>query len=200
MKALSELLAEQGRVMDVPAKTTIFRCGDTAASLYYVVSGELQALRHLPDGRQAVMMRANDGEFFAAASINLDCYPCDAFAPVDTRLITLAMSRFLSLLEADATVAAGFARALALNLKHQCGRLERMRLTSAKDRVLHYIACESRDGRSLELPFPLVHWASELGIEPESLYRTLSQLEKAGIIRRDKTSIELRSPAGEHQG
>lgn len=200
MEDLTDFLAEQGRMLDIPAKTTVFRSGDATAALYYVVSGELQALRYLPDGRQAIMMRAGKNEFFAAASINLDCYPCNAYAPVDTRLIALAMNRFLTLLESDPRLATAFARALALNLKHQCGRLERMRLTSAKDRVLHYIACESLDGKSLTLSFPLVHWASELGIEPESLYRTLAQLEKAGIIRRDKTSIELRSPAGEHQG
>lgn len=193
MEQLTEFLSKHGRTQEYPAKSTLFRCGDSTTSLYYVVSGELQALRHLPDGRQAVMMRANDGEFFAAASIMLDCYPCDAYAPVDTRVIALRMEKFLTLIQSNLELANAFARMLAFNLKRQCGRLERMRLTGAKDRVLHYIACESPDGSRLELPFTLAQWAVELGIEPESLYRTLAQLEKAGQIRRDGRLIEMQA-------
>ncbi len=106
----------------------------------------------------------------------------------------MRMQDFLTLLQTNLDLSTAFARMLAGNLKRQCGRLERMRLTSAKDRVLHYIACESRDGRHLELPFTLAHWAAELGIEPESLYRTLSQLEKACLIHRDGRQIELTRP------
>jgi len=191
METLTQFLSEHGQLMESPAKSRVFHCGDSTTRLYYVVSGELQALRHLPDGHQVIMMRATDGEFFAAASIDLASYPCDAYAPVDTRLIALRMQDFLALLQTNLDLSNAFARMLAGNLKRQCGRLERMRLISAKDRVLHYIACESRDGRCLTLPFTLAHWAAELGIEPESLYRTLSQLEKTGLIQRDGKQIKL---------
>jgi len=191
---LHEMLSAHGREKSLPADSLLFRCGDRIERLYYVVTGELRALRHLPDGHSAIMMRAGAGEFFAAASIHLLQFPCDGYVPVVSEVIGINIQRFLKLLERDACLATGFAKALSLELKKQCGRLERMRLNGAKDRLLHYIACETLDGRTLLLNVPLTQLASELGIEPESLYRTLSQLERGGRIIRSRDAIRLVEP------
>jgi len=80
---------------------------------------------------------------------------------------------------------------LSKELKKQCGRIERMRLQTGKERILHFINCETSDGVTLHLETSLSVWAEELGIEPESLYRTLSDMEKDGIIKRNKRDIRV---------
>jgi hypothetical protein len=86
-----------------------------------------------------------------------------------------------------------FVAALAANSRRQCSRLERSRLKRARDRVLHYLVCESMPGSPLALTMPLSSWAVELGLEPETLYRTLRELEQEGLISRNRRAISLAS-------
>jgi CRP/FNR family transcriptional regulator, cyclic AMP receptor protein len=46
-----------------PARTDIFRPGDAANSLYYVISGSLSVISEEPDGRELVLGYVNAGEF-----------------------------------------------------------------------------------------------------------------------------------------
>jgi CRP/FNR family cyclic AMP-dependent transcriptional regulator len=46
-----------------PARTDVFRPGDTANTLYYVVSGSLSVISVEPDGRELVLGYINAGEF-----------------------------------------------------------------------------------------------------------------------------------------
>jgi len=47
----------------------LFREGQTVAGIHYVISGEVEALRHMEASSEAVMMRAGPGEFFADSAI-----------------------------------------------------------------------------------------------------------------------------------
>ena len=61
----------------------LFRRGEPVEFIYYVVQGELLALRYLPSGSE-VVMRAGAGEFFAQSAMGLSHYDCDAKAKSTT--------------------------------------------------------------------------------------------------------------------
>src|SRR6187431_533810 len=46
-----------------PARSDIFRPGDPASTLYYVISGSLSVISEEPDGRELVLGYINAGEF-----------------------------------------------------------------------------------------------------------------------------------------
>ena len=46
-----------------PARTDVFRPGDPANTLYYVISGSLSIITEEPDGRELVLGYINQGEF-----------------------------------------------------------------------------------------------------------------------------------------
>ena len=190
-QALPPSVIQRGKVSRVAANCYLFHCGDPIDRLHYVIEGELRAIRHQANGQKSIMMRANQQEFFAAASLSMQCFPCDGFAPVDTLLWSIEKPVFYQLLETSAELGKLFSLALSRELKKQCGRLERMRLSTAQERIVHFIQCETQNGQTLELNTPLATWAEELGIEPESLYRTLSNMQKQGLITRNKRNIQM---------
>lgn len=166
--------------------TRLFVTGKKPASLYWVASGELQLVRYTPQGERVILQRCTRG-VLAEASLFSDRYHCDGEAAADTLVWMLPLADFhAALAQAD------FSRAYTMwlsqtirNLRSQC---ERLSLPGAGERVLHYLREYGRfdlDGG------PLKAWAGALGITHEHLYRTLSQLEKTGRIRRTSREITL---------
>ena len=72
-------------------------------------------------------------------------------------------------------------------LRLQC---ERLSLKSIKDRVLHLIHTEGKNGKYL-VNTGLKSLAGELGVTHEALYRTLASLEKSAELRRENGLLVL---------
>ena len=186
-----ESLLKASRKLSLKKGESLFQQDDRVDSLFYIIEGEVIALRYQQDGKPAIMMRNTSGEMFAPASMNMSSYPCSAVAVLPSSLLQISVPVFQTHLQNNHKFASFYIQSLADNLKRQCARSERLRLKSAKQRVLHYISCESPSGTEITLSCPTSKWAEELGIEPESLYRTLAEMEKEGVIERDKRCIRI---------
>jgi len=184
-------LLKASRPLSLKKGESLFQQEDSVDALFYIIEGELIALRYQSDGKPAIMMRNSQGEIFAPASMSMSTYPCSAMATQPSKLLKIPMSVINEHLATHSEFATYFILALANNLKKQCARSERLRLKSAKERVLHYISCESPCGTEVTLSCPVSRWADELGVEPESLYRTLKGMEQEGLIERNKQKITL---------
>lgn len=177
--------ARAARRISLKKGETLFRAGQKVAGIYYVISGEVKALRHMAESSEAVMTRAKGGEFFAESAIAAPHYSCDGVAVRPSELLFLP-SESLDAALTDAGFAKAFFLANAANARRQCSRYERVRLRSARERVLHLLACESGPDGVFDWPAPLTELAVELALEPETLYRVLSELEASGEITREK--------------
>ncbi|BAS68361.1 Crp/Fnr family transcriptional regulator [Bathymodiolus septemdierum thioautotrophic gill symbiont] len=184
-------IAIKGSMLQVEKNTYLFHCGENSDYLYFVIKGELRAIRYQLSGQKSTLMRATNYEFFATSSLCLDTYSCDGFAPVKTILWRIPKDKFYQSLGVSATLGKQFSLALSKELKKQCGRVERLRLKTIQERILHFINCEAPDGITLGLNIPLLVWAEELCVEPESLYRTLANMENIGLIKRNRRRIRI---------
>ncbi|MGV6859901.1 MAG: Crp/Fnr family transcriptional regulator [bacterium] len=194
LKKLPDQLLDQSRFVPLRKGECLFQPGDGVESIYYVISGQLRALRYQLDGKPAVMMHSCEDNFFAPVSINMETYPCAAMASKATTLLKIPKGFLIDLFHSDPAFSLKFIGSISMDLKNQCSNAERLRIKSARGRILHFITCESPDSRTLELKCTLTTWAEELGIEPESLYRTLAEMEKEGIIARENKRIEIINP------
>ncbi|MCA1788578.1 MAG: Crp/Fnr family transcriptional regulator [Thioalkalivibrio sp.] len=183
-------LLRQAREISLAKNERLFSLGATVDQVFFVIAGEIRAVRHLSDGSEAVMMRARGGEFFALAGMFLTTYPCDAVASLASQVRIFPRGAFQQAVASDVVLASALVRAMAGVVKTQCARVERLRLKRVRDRVVHYLACESPDG-IIHLNIPLLEWADELGSEPETLYRVLRDLEREGLITRSGRTIGL---------
>ena len=184
-------LIASSRLLSLKKGEHLFQREDQVDALFYIIKGELIALRYQHDGKPAIMMRNIAGEIFAPASMNMSIYPCSAEATKTTKLLKIPLNSINEHIASHPDFARYYIQSLADNLKKQCARSERLRLKSTKERVLHFISCESPSGTEITLSCPTSKWAEELGVEPESLYRTLSEMEKEGVIEREKRFIKI---------
>lgn len=184
-------LAQAVAVMRLPKGAPLFHMGDSVGRFFLVQQGELAAIRSMRNGAEAFMLVARAGEFFAEASLFQPSYTCDARALTDCLVASWPVELFRETVFSAPAAAQAFSRTLAVSLRRQCSRVERLRLKHANDRVMHYLACEVGGDGWCELGSTVQAWASELGLEAETLYRALAQLEKAGSIERDKRRLRL---------
>lgn len=179
------LIRESTRV-NLARNERLFHVGEKAEHIHFVLEGELLAVRYLHDGSEAVMQRARDGEFFAQSAMLVPHYSCDARAAAPTLVVRVPVRELRDALSSNGGFAMAFAGQLAADLRRQCTRVERLRIKRARDRVRHYLVCE---GPLLSGGIKLQDWARELGLEPETLYRTLADLEAHGEIRREDGAV-----------
>lgn len=178
----------------VEADGFLFRLGDTPRDLYLIAEGEARARRYGTDGAEIVMQRSRAGELFAEAGMVAPSYSCEGYCPNASRVLRIPIATVKRQIAGDGDFALRFSQFLALAMRRQCARYERLRLKRAGERILHYLNCELTGPAcaDLELDIPLAEWADDLGLEPETLYRALADLERKGLIAREPRGRRIR--------
>lgn len=178
----------------------LFLRGDPVDFLAYVLTGELKAVRAHADGAECVMVRGKPGEFFAESALAAANFVCDGVAVCASRVALLPAEALRQTLREDGDFALAFSLALARQARKQCSRYERVRLKRARDRVLHYLACEGGEAGCVNIAGSLADLAAEMALEPETLYRTIAKLEEEGRIERAEHRLQLRAQVAEIPG
>lgn len=189
--ALPADLLAQGQAQTLARGAHLFRQGDAVNHVIFVLVGEMKAVRHLPDGCECVMLRARAGELFAESSLADSQYRCDGIAVGAATVVLVPVAAVRAALGGEGSLAYGFCLALARQARKQCSRQERLRLKRARDRVLHFLACEGGADGVVHWPAHLSELAAELGLERETLYRALAALESESLLHRADNRLRL---------
>jgi CRP/FNR family transcriptional regulator, dissimilatory nitrate respiration regulator len=190
IKLTSELLA-QVQELELAKGDYLFRQGDPVRFIVFVLEGELKASRYLQDGSECVMVRGRGGEMFAESSLAESQYRCNGVAVSAAKLVLVPVEALRAALGGEGGLAYDLCVALARQARKQCSRQERLRLKRARDRVLHFLACEGGAAGVVCWSAHLAELASELGLERETLYRTLAGLETEGLLLRTDNQLRL---------
>jgi CRP-like cAMP-binding protein len=182
---LPPVLRESAVSLEIRHGDYLFQHGNPVSQLFFVVSGEIRLMEYAASGAECVLQRAGPGEWIGECSICMDVYSCYAHAARKSRVIGFPMPLFNWVLHEDVEFANAWAAQLAASLRRIFGRYERRSLKTARERVLHFLVTESHGQTYLDLTHSFAVLAGELGLSRESLYRTLSQLEREGTIRRE---------------
>jgi CRP/FNR family transcriptional regulator, dissimilatory nitrate respiration regulator len=191
---LPKSLVAVSRRFTLAAGERLFALGAPVEQLHWVCHGEIQAVRQAPSGQAVVIMRGRPGELFAEASLFTPHYTCEAVARKSCVLLATPIVQLRLAMATDAKFSELFLRSTVMALRRQCSRIERLLLRSAAERVEHFLSCEASSDGWCHLDVPLSEWAVDLGLEPETLYRTLKVLEEKGGLLRNGRSIRLISP------
>lgn len=116
-------------------------------------------MRLLPNGAAAIMQRASTGEFFAEAALCVNNYTCDAVATRDAIVQCIPKLVLIEHLQMKDGFSLKFSMLLAKNTRLQCSRVERLRINRARDRVLHYLICESGNDNIVRVQSSLANLA-----------------------------------------
>jgi CRP/FNR family transcriptional regulator, dissimilatory nitrate respiration regulator len=163
----------------------LFRCGDRAQAIYRVERGCLRLARLGADGTPVTLHVAWPGDLFAEAALFSDAYHCDAVAEGAATVLAYSKAAVLLHLRAHPDLALAFTAALTRQVQALRGRLELVRLKTARERVLAFLAQAGADADGVvALDRPLIRIAAEIGLTHEAFYRTLSKLGGEGVVQR----------------
>jgi CRP-like cAMP-binding protein len=170
---------------------TVFNQGDRAKAIFKVVEGEVHLYRFSPGGKRTLLYRASKNSFFAEASLSSDVYHCTAVCVKQSEVQIIDSDKLGKLLNQDSNFAFMWISILSLELIRQRASVERLNIKSAADRIRHYIMTEGDASGDLQLQGSLSDLSELLGLSRESLYRTLSTMEKSGDLVRSEQSLKL---------
>lgn len=186
-----ERLVQQAKVLQFRAGEALFSYKEPINALYRVLEGRFSLIHHTVHGGEIVLMRIGPEQFIAECSVCADIYTCHAQAEVDSFVARLSLADFDGWLYRDSGFARAWALDLARRLKDQFLRYERLSIRSARDRILHYLYTEARPDGVIRVPGSYLDLAAELGLQKETLYRTLASLEEEGLIARESHEIRI---------
>jgi CRP-like cAMP-binding protein len=170
----------------------LFQMGDRSTHLYTVLNGCVRLVRYSRQGDAIVMHTARSGDSLAEASLFSDTYHCDAEAVLPSTVACYDKKSILAILhdspEKSLAAIAHFSR----QVRGLRALLEVRSIRSARDRVLHYLLLHA-DPNAMEVSVTgsVKAMAHDLAMAHETLYRTLTALEKEGKISRLAGGIKI---------
>jgi len=167
----------------------LFPQGKKPEQMFYVASGEVVLKRVGAQGENVVLQRARQN-FVAEASLQSLTYHCEAVMTVSGELISIPIEPIRQVLLTDPAFAMRWMGMLNKELKRLRAQCERLSIKGVRNRLLHLIDSEGQGGR-LPLGGGLKSIALELSVTHEALYRTVAEMEKQGVLRREDGQLQL---------
>ena len=166
----------------------LFQQGDKPETLFFIVTGEAVLSRVSSHGETTILQRCKAG-FLSEASLLSEKYHCDAYATQSGLAITIPIQSIRNALE-EPDFAIKWVKLLSREIMRLRTQSERLGLKDIKSKLLHLIETEGTKG-TLTLQSDFKSLASEIGVTHEALYRTISALEKDGVLLKTPNSLQL---------
>jgi CRP-like cAMP-binding protein len=180
------------------ARAVILRQGDRSGETYLLVDGRAQALLYGAEGQLVLLQEYAPGDIFGAiAHAEAEPHEADVTAVEAARAAIFAALDFVLLIETHACVGLAVSRLLLKQLRAATGRMVERTTLSAVGRVhaeLLRLAAAAEDGRTIRPAPVLSALAVRIQSTRETVSRTISALERRGLIRRDPDALVIVAP------
>lgn len=167
----------------------LFKQGKKPVQLLFVSRGEVVLQRLGIQGETVILQRTRKG-FIAEASLHSARYHCDAVVTRSGELVSIPLEAIKRTLSSDPAFAIRWIAMLNQEIKRLRAQCERLSKKGVKERLLHLIESEGNKGQ-LAMGSGLKSLAADLGVTHEALYRTVADLERAGILLRRDGNLNL---------
>lgn len=181
-------LRRRSRIVACRTGQIAFDGGQAQRTAYRLLQGDIAVRRQIM-GRQVDLQRAAAGDWLIAPDRR--ALPPDVLAVCESASMLLAVptKALADALEREPDFSRAWQREIEAQIARLQRRVARLHLHQRADRVAHYLATESPGGcGKLTLPFTKRAWAAHLGMAPETLSRTLTEMVAGGVVeqlRRD---------------
>lgn len=184
--------------MDVPTRftkgKTVFSEGSAALHFYEVVSGTVRTSQLLKDGRRQIDAFHLKGDIFGFEASSL--HPVGAEAVEDVTLRIYQRSQLERMMSEDYEFAQRVVAAMMRAIERAQSHMLLLGRKSALERIATFLLDMSgrlSEMSHLDLPMSRSDIADHLGLTIETVSRTLTQLERKGVIELShRRSIILR--------
>lgn len=189
---LPEDLRRQITWRSLTQKECLFLDGDPADYIYYIESGVIRLLHYTESGQTVNHYTLMSGDFLAEVLIVSDKYLCTAVVEESVQVLAIPKQPFINALSQNPSLMMAFLGEVAYRLHMTKMMMQIRSIRSASERVLNYLRIIVPAGtKTIILDRPLKEIAYDLDLTPESLSRSLTQLQEEQIISRKPGQIIL---------
>lgn len=178
---------------------TIFREGDEGKGFYVVGSGRIKIYKLSADGKEQILHIFGPGEPFAEVPVFAgQCYPANAEALEDSRLLFFPRAGFIELIRRHPSLALNMLAILSRRLRQLAALVEDLSLKEVPARLAAYLlyTADQKGSSEFDLDIPKTQLANLLGTTPETLSRLLAKMVKEELIASSGPRIKVLKKAG----
>lgn len=194
---ISEQIARAGRVRLYPAGSYLLRQGSRVTAMYLVVLGRCQALVYTTDGQAILLQEYGAGDLFGAlVGPDSAAEDADVVAAEDVRSLLVEAVTLARLAERHGAIGLALSRILLRRLRATTSRMYERAALSAKGRVCaELLRLAGENAPRAIRPIPVIaELALRVGTTRETASRTVSALERRGILRREDDALIVVAP------
>lgn len=163
----------------------LFLAGEPASRFFIVLEGWIRLFRETPDGQESTIGIFGRGESVAeAAMLDSGSYPVTGSVITRSRLLTVPAANFLDQIRQSPELALNLLASMSCHLRRLVRQVEQLTNRSSLQRVADFLLrlCPPGERRAeFELPLDKMLVAARLGMQPETLSRSLARLRDAGV-------------------
>ncbi len=195
--ALAALVAAQARAVSHAPHAVILASGDKSDLIFLIIEGQARMLAYSIDGRLVVVRDFAVGDMFGEGGLLGEAVATNdvvAVNRVDTGVFKVEI--FVGLMSHHACIALAVSRLMVARLAATTQRLVEGATLTATGRIHAEVLRQARAGTAMTIqPAPVLS-ALALTVQStrETVSRTISALEKRGIIRRDEQGLTVVAP------
>ncbi|MGI9018441.1 MAG: Crp/Fnr family transcriptional regulator [Euzebya sp.] len=177
----------------IEAGTVLITAGSCPDAVHVIREGKVHlAIRTPALGRQTIGLVGPGGIIGDSLILTQQSAPYDAFADVDSTVLTITRDRFLSLLSESASLSLRWATAMAQRVEESHHRLVTL-LTKDLAAQIATLLVDYRiqDNGVWMVQMPHQTIADLLGARRQSVSRVLGQMRRDGLVRSRYGSVEI---------
>ena len=192
-----EQIARSGRVRLYASGSHLLRQGDRTTAMYLIVFGRCHALVYSADGQAILLHEYGEGDLFGAlAGLDAAEQDADIVAVEDVRSLLIEAAILAELAERHGAIGLALSRILLKRLRATTWRMYERAALSATGRVCAELLRLARENQPPAIrPIPVIaELAMRVGTTRETASRTVSALERRGILRRESDALIVVAP------
>lgn len=172
-------------VQSFARNTILFMQDEPASRFYAVLDGWVRLYRTTEEGGESVINVFTAGDSFAECAICPDTvYPVNASVIEDSRILVIPSKTFSRQLLEHKEYTLNILAAMSCHLHLLVRQVEQLMLRSSTERVADFLVklCPNDvPAATIQLPLEKALIAGRLGMQPETLSRSLTKLRRIGI-------------------
>ena len=190
-------LLEKTRMISLGEGEFLFEQGQKMKEFFLLDAGQMKLTRLSSAGNEKVIDIIMPGQTFAEGVMfsGRGCYPVNAEAIADSRVICIDTQRYTELLRESVDACFGVMGHMSCRLHWQLNEIDRLTLHNATYRLVNYLldqaTSNSNDSTEVCLCAPKSVIASRLSIKPETFSRILHRLTEEGLIEVYNNQVVL---------
>lgn len=184
-------------------REVLFTEGAPCHGLFVLVEGRVELRQVSPRGREQVLHSEGPGATLGEAPLfDREGYVASAVATVPTRVLFVPRAEVVALFRRHPAVALSLLETLARRVRRFAELAGSLTFRPVPERIaLHIVTAAGGPARripaglAVDLALTQEQLAAHVGTVRELVARALAQLEKSGVIARDRSRIVIRDPS-----